>query len=116
MTKIEVQLRSDEDETWICSADLEIESCTSGAFDAGFPEETTPDDQLILGSIKKLVGDQEYLDDKFRVYVRATAINYEEENSEWEELSEDENSTWYVDTDKDRVEACDTAGWATIDR
>jgi len=116
MTKIEVQLRSDEDDSWICSADLEIESCTSGGFDAGFPEEITPDDQLILGAIKKLVGDQDSLENKFRVYVRATAIHYEEENSEWKELLEDENPTWYVDTDKDRVEARDAAGWHMIDR
>jgi len=116
MTKIEVQLRSDDDDSWICSASLQIESRTSGAFDAGFPEEMAPDDHLILEAIKKLVADQEYLGDKFRVYVRAVAINYEEENSEWAELAEDENPRWYVDTDKLRVAACDAAGWALIDR
>lgn len=116
MTKIELQLRSDEDDSWICSSDLEIESCASGAFDSGFPEQMTPDDRLILEAIKKLVTDQEYLDEKFRIYVRATAINYEEEGSDWIELLEDENPQWYVDTDKSRALACDRAGWATIDR
>ena len=76
----------------------------------------TPDDRLILEAIKKLVTDQEYLDEKFRVYVRATAINYEGEGSDWIELVEDENPRWYVDTDKARALACDSAGWATIDR
>jgi len=112
MTKIEIQLRSDDDDSEICSANFETEYCQPRAFDYGFPDKISANDQFILKEVKKLVADYDPLHDKFRVYVQATAMS--NENSEWEELLENEYTIWYVDTDKVRTAACDTTGWDII--
>ena len=111
MYRIRIKIAAVWDDSTL--AEMEVELDESFSYD--FPSEPHADDLKILEAIRTL--EPQYRNqDKFRVYVQDVAfLADDEECAEWQETEESEQRKWYVDTDPDRVNSCDTSGWEIMD-